>query len=224
MRTFIVAGSPRGLPPIGLAPEPGDWVIAADLGGGHALSWGWPVHLLVGDLDSLGSRELEILRARGVAVVVAPAAKDETDLELALGYALAANPDEIIICAALSGRTDHLLGNVFLLARPDLTGRDVYIADGAEVVRLLRGPGGRSFAGRPNDLLSLLPLGDDAVGVTTLGLLYPLYDDTLYLGESRGISNVFTASEASVYLREGMLLITHILGPELVGGHASSLS
>jgi thiamine pyrophosphokinase len=211
VRTFIVAGSPQGEPPAGMVPGPGDRVIAADLGGAHALAWGWPVDLLVGDLDSLGRGEATILRARGVPVVTAPATKDETDLELALAYALEEDPECIIICAALGGRVDHLLANVFLLARPDLAGRDVQIADGAEIVRLLRGPETLTLSGRPGDLLSLLPLGDAAGGVVTDGLQYPLRDETLTLGQGRGVSNVFTADEASVRLRQGMLLVVHAL-------------
>ena len=209
VRTFIVAGSPQGRPPIGMKPQPGDRVIAADLGGAHALAWGWPVDLLVGDLDSLGGSEAATLRARGVRVVTAPAAKDETDLELALAYALEGNPASIIVCAALGGRSDHLLANVFLLARPDLAGRDVQIADGPEVVRLLRGPDALTLSGRPGDLLSLLPVGGDAAGVTTRGLVYPLRHETLYLGQARGVSNVFESKTAHIWLRAGLLLVVH---------------
>jgi thiamine pyrophosphokinase len=218
VRTFIVAGGPGGEPPWGLAPQPGDTVIAADLGARHARSWGWLVHLLIGDLDSLDATEVERLRDAGVAVVTAPAAKDETDLELALSRALAADPQSIVIAAALGGRIDHLLANVFLLARPDLRGRDVRISDGPETVRLLWGASGEGQAaaptalevcGAPGDLLSLLPLGGDAEGVSTEGLLYPLADETLHAGRGRGVSNVLLGPVARVMLRKGMLLVTH---------------
>ena len=71
------------------------------------------------------------------------------------------------------------------------------IADGPETVRLLRGgeDGGEADAvtlhGAAGDLLSLLPLGGAAEGVTTEGLLYPLENETLYPGRARGVSNVF---------------------------------
>lgn len=216
MTHFIVAGSPAGQPPRGLAPALGDRVIAADLGAQHALAWGWPVHLLVGDLDSLPAEAAANLVAAGTPVVTAPVAKDDTDLELALAHALAERAQRIVICAALGGRTDHLLANVLLLARPDLAGLDVVIADGAETVRLLRGPAALDapparlmLRGAAGDLLTLLPLGADAVGVTTRGLAYPLQDETLFLGRGRGVSNVFLAEEAEIALRRGMLLIVH---------------
>jgi thiamine pyrophosphokinase len=192
-------------------------VIAADLGGHHASAWGWPVHLLIGDLDSLDPGEVQALRDAGVPVITAPVAKDETDLELALARALEEGLEQIVICAALGGRVDHLLANVLLLARPDLEGRDVLIADGQQTVRLLRNcdpdrPAALALSGRAGDLLSLLPVSDAAVGVTTEGLLYPLNDETLYLGQGRGVSNEFLGGEARVRLRSGMLVVVHTQG------------
>ena len=229
MRTFLVAGSPAGLPPLGLAPRPDDRVIAVDFGARHARAWGWPVHLVIGDLDSLPQEDATTLAAEGIPMIIAPAAKDETDLELGLAHAMAAGAQDIIICAALGGRTDHLLANILLLARPDLAGpRRVTIVDGRQTVLLLHGDAGgdaahgddatrgeirplacAALSGRPGDLLSLLPLGGDAVGVTTEGLLYPLHDESLLLGQARGVSNAFVSDAARVWVRRGSLLIVH---------------
>ncbi len=217
MRTFIVAGGPGEGQPRGLTPQPDDIVIAADAGAQHVRAWGWPLHLLIGDLDSLDAAEAQRLREAGVPVVTAPVAKDETDLELALERALATDAESIVITGALGGRTDHLLANVLLLARPDLAGRNVMIADGPEMIRLLRGSGGKPVAltlhGVAGDLLSLLPLGGAAVGVTTEGLRYPLADDALYPGQARGVSNVFLDEIARVNLRAGQLLVIHTRQP-----------
>jgi thiamine pyrophosphokinase len=245
MRVFVVAGSPTGLPPAGWIPGPGDRVIAADDGAHHARAWGWPVHLLVGDLDSLPADEAAALQAEGIPVVTAPRAKDETDLELAMAHALGDGARDIIICAALGGRPDHLLANVLLLARPELAVVRTVIADGPVTVRLMRG--GRGDAGEhrsggageqrsrgaeetaspsahensgadgahlelhgaAGDLLSLLPVGGDAVGVTTRGLAYPLHDKTLLMGQARGVSNVFESVTAHIGLRSGLLLVIH---------------
>jgi thiamine pyrophosphokinase len=217
LRIFLIGGSPEAQPPARLTPTMDDLVIAADRGAAHARAWGWPLHLLVGDLDSLGTEETAHVAATGVPVITAPAAKDETDLELALAHALDQGTHEIVICAALGGRTDHLLANVLLLARADLAGRRVTLADGRESIRLLRRRGGDAapaqleLPGAPGDLLSLLPLAGDAVGVTTEGLQYPLYDETLFLGQARGVSNVFTGSRAGITLRRGLLLVVHII-------------
>jgi len=215
VRIFLIGGSPEAQLPARLAPAPGDQVIAADLGAAHARAWGWPLHLLVGDLDSLGAEGAALVAARGVPVITAPAAKDETDLELALAHALARGASEIIICAALGGRSDHLLANVLLLARPELADLAVTLADGRESIRLLRSGGSApahlELLGAKGDLLSLLPLGCDAVGVTTEGLQYPLYDEILFLGQARGVSNLFTSARANITLRRGLLLVIHTI-------------
>lgn len=217
MRTFLVAGSPTGRQPVSLTPGPDDRVIAADSGAHRARTWGWPVHLLIGDLDSLPAAEVATLAAAGTPVITAPTHKDETDLELALAHALAEDAQEIVICAALGGRADHMLANVLLLTRPELAGLNVSIAEGEQIIRVLRGGekasgevAGLTLEGAPGDLLSLLPVGGDASGVTTEGLAYPLRDERLYLGQARGVSNVFEATTARVWLRSGLLLVVQM--------------
>lgn len=230
MRVFVVGGSPVSRRPIHLAPTAGDRVIAADLGALHALTWGWPIDLLVGDFDSLPP-ETEAA-TEGTPVLRAAVEKDETDLELALDRALAASPQEIVICGALGGRTDHLLANVLLLARSDLTTSPIILADGAETVRLLRGgstddagPEGLTLWGVPGDLVSLLPLCGDAEGVSTRGLYYPLNDESLLAGSARGISNVLTTHHAEITLRRGTLLVIQLAresGSVVSGGLVAS--
>ncbi len=51
------------------------------------------------------------------------------------------------------------------------------------------------------------PVGGDAIGVTTDGLAYPLVDEPLVVGRTRGLSNERTRDEASVHLRRGRLLV-----------------
>ena len=60
------------------------------------------------------------------------------------------------------------------------------------------------------DIVTLLPLGRDAEGVTTTGLQWALDHATLSFGPARGVSNVMTADSASVRLAEGMLLVTRM--------------
>ena len=54
--------------------------------------------------------------------------------------------------------------------------------------------------------MSLIPLGD-ATGVTTSGLKWPLRDERLELGTSRGVSNELVRSPAEVRLTTGSLLL-----------------
>ena len=72
-------------------------------------------------------------------------------------------------------------------------------SDGAAVERSLPGPVGA--------LVSLLPLGGDVEGVTTVGLRYPLRDEALTVGPARGLSNVRAGPDARVTVRRGRLLV-----------------
>ena len=58
----------------------------------------------------------------------------------------------------------------------------------------------------PGALLTLLALGGAATGVVTEGLEYPLAAETLEPGSSRGVSNVFAATEARLTVASGVLL------------------
>jgi thiamine pyrophosphokinase len=64
----------------------------------------------------------------------------------------------------------------------------------------------RTLPGAEGELVSLIPLGGPAEGVTTEGLRYPLSDETLAAGSSRGVSNVFAAEQARITVRRGVLL------------------
>ena len=55
-------------------------------------------------------------------------------------------------------------------------------------------------------MCSLLPLGGPAVGVLTDGLRFPLRHETLPAGTTRGVSNEFLGTSATVSLDEGVLL------------------
>jgi len=60
--------------------------------------------------------------------------------------------------------------------------------------------------GQPGDVLSLVPLGDAAEGVTLSGLEYPLEEAFIPPGATLGVSNVFSGETAVVKLRKGLML------------------
>lgn len=189
-------------------------VIAADGGWEKAASIGILPDLLVGDADSLPEERFDELAAAGVPIERSPAAKDESDTELAIRAALQRGATHVTVLGALGGkRFDHALANVGLLGLPGPGQVEIELLDGTTRVRLLRapaaegGPASLSLSGETGDLVSLLPLGVPAYGITTEGLLYPLRGETLPPGPARGLSNVRTAADASVTLRQGSLLV-----------------
>jgi thiamine pyrophosphokinase len=192
-----------------LASDP--FVVAADGGARHAGPLGLRIDRWVGDGDSLGDAGVAQLLAEGVPVDRAPFDKDESDTELAIEAALARAPRAITVLGALGGpRLDHALANLALLGLPALRGIDVRLVASDARVRSLDAtdePARVELVGRAGDLVSLLPVGGDALGVTTDGLAYPLDDEVLRAGRTRGLSNRRTVATATVQLRGGRLLI-----------------
>lgn len=184
--------------------QPGDRLIAAD-GGCHPMrKMGLTPERVIGDLDSLLPEEIEQLARSGVPLERYPVDKDETDLELAINRALSTGFDELRIAGALGGRLDQSLSNLFLLARPELLGKDVRLEDGTEQVFLIRDQA--EIDGRAGDTVSLLPLNGPVQGVVTSGLKYPLHGETLLQERTRGISNVLLAEHAQVQITSGVLI------------------
>lgn len=186
-------------------------VIAADGGARLAQYFDLRLHVIVGDLDSLSAEELDTFIAQGVEIRLHPLEKDYTDLELALYQAREMGADWLRIIGGVGDRIDQTLANIQLLALPALADCDARLVAGKQETRLLR-PGKHTISGATGDTISLLPLNGNAVGVSTKKLYYPLNNETLYLGSSRGISNVLDQETAQITFREGLLLLTHTLG------------
>lgn len=191
-------------------------VIAADGGARHAPGLDVRIDRWVGDGDSVEAALLDSLRAEGTTIDRSPRDKDESDTELAVATALAAGADRLSIVGALGGpRLDHALANLTLLSLPELRNLDVRILTAGHRVRLLVADDPAptalasrlDLAGRVGDVVSLLPVGADVTGVSTEGLRYPLRDEPLRLGRTRGLSNVLVAPEAEVAIRTGRLLV-----------------
>ncbi|MEQ8672193.1 MAG: thiamine diphosphokinase [Aggregatilineales bacterium] len=194
-----------------LSVEPTPFVIAADGGARIAQRMDMRVDLLIGDMDSLMTDELNEFAAAGVEIQRFPKEKDETDLELALLAAVERGYDWIRLLGVVGGRLDQLLANMYLLALPELEGRDVRIIDGWQEVRLVRA-GTYTLEGSAGDTVSLIPFGGAARGIHTENLYYPLNHETLEFGPARGVSNVMETSAASIRFEAGLLLLVHTIG------------
>lgn len=210
MRAVIFANGVLNLPDARPVIRPGDILIAADGGVRYCQELGVIPVAVIGDLDSLLPDEISALQDADVEITRYPARKDQTDLELALRHAINLGVDEILVLGALGARWDMTIANILLLGAPELAGITIRLIDGQQEIVLLRGEGKITFHGRRGDTLSLMPLGQDARGVTLAGLEYPLEDGRLRFGSTRGISNVLIAETATVYLKQGLLLCTII--------------
>lgn len=187
------------------------YVIAADGGAAIARYFGYTVNCVIGDMDSIDPAERAQLEAQGATVLPYPAEKDETDLELALKWAVAQGYEELAIIGGLGGRFDQVIANVYLLMLPELSLHSAMLVAGKQRIEVLR-PGTRRISGEAGDTISLIPMGGAAEGIVTHALQYPLRGETLYVGPARGISNVMLTDEAEIQFTGGLLLLVHTVG------------
>ena len=206
MRAVIFANGVFSHPEIDRARlRPDDWLIAADGGARHCQTLDLTPAVLIGDFDSIRNQERQAFEQQGVTVVPFPESKDETDLELALHYAVEAGVNEVLILAGMGSRWDQSLANLLLPAMVELAGVHIRLIDGPQEATLIRDGETLKLQGQPGDKVSLIPLGGNAHGVTTHGLEYPLHEDTLHFGATRGVSNVLLGAEATIHLDQGIM-------------------
>ena len=193
----VGAGEMYGQPP---APEPGDFVIAADGGFGYLTAQGIRADLVVGDFDSLGTLP------EHANVIRLEKEKDETDTLAALMIGLKRGFRLFHIHGGTGGREDHTLANlqslVYLSKREAigfLYGRDTVMTAITS-----------SSLGLPAELsgyLSVFAHSDRASGVDLEGLKYELRNAELTNEFPLGVSNEFVGKGSRIRVREGTLLV-----------------
>lgn len=185
--------------------EGAELVISVDGGALHLRRFGIKPDLLVGDFDSITSECLKEYESQEVEIVKFPVQKDMTDTEIAVEIALERGSSHVVFLGAMGTRLDHSLSNIFHLKKlydSKVTGiladerNEITLIDSS--IRLNRVEGMK---------VTLLPLTNIVKGVTTKGLMYPLYNATMNLGSSWGVSNEFSADIAEVTITEGLLLV-----------------
>jgi thiamine pyrophosphokinase len=182
-----------------------DLVIAADGGAVHLRRMDIVPRVIIGDLDSIPENILSFFKEKQVKILKHPARKNQTDLELCMEYAVAQGCDDLLIMGATSTRLDHTLGNIFLLRKLADQGIPVTIIDAHNDIHIVISR--LTLTGRPGDLISVIPISDHVKGLTLEGLEYPLTDQTLCMGTTMGISNVFEQNKADISLKSGAVLV-----------------
>jgi thiamine pyrophosphokinase len=179
--------------------------MAADGGARQAREQlGAAPQVVIGDLDSLDEQTRGWLEQQRVEFIQYPRAKNETDLELALKLALERGAEHVTVLGAFGGREDQFIANVLLLTRAP----QVVITDTASEMWVATQ--GATIEGTIGDTISLIPMDARVEGVVTRGLEYPLRDEDLLRGSTRGISNRLTATRAEVKWKRGLLLVVHL--------------
>lgn len=211
----ITGGDSSGSAPDVASGTPYDLVIAVDSGLDRARALGIEPDIVIGDLDSASLDAVEAERRAGTEIDAHPADKDHTDFDLALSRAIDEEASEIEVIGGAGGRPDHWLANLSLLAAAGRSGASVSAEMGGWSISVLTEGQTYSEDCAAGQVVSLLPVGGDASGITTEGLRYPLEDEDLPSGTSRGVSNVACGGLVKVDLRGGTLLVMRDNGDEV---------
>ncbi len=180
-------------------------VICCDGGLRHAHNIGIFPDYILGDFDSVNNETLNNYEKRGSKLIKYNTEKDFTDTEIAIDFVLNKNASEILIFGGIGSRFDHTLSNLQILKKPLEKNVDAFLIDENNIIRLINSD--LTVFGEVNSLISLLPLAQTVSGITTYGLKYKLCNETIEIGSSRGISNVFIENEAKISIKSGILIV-----------------
>lgn len=180
-------------------------LICADGGARHAYELGLTPQAIIGDMDSLDEDLQRYFETKGSLILRHPKDKDETDTQLALDYALEANPPEVVIFGALGARLDHTLANLSLLMAGIQSGVPVKLVDAwCEVFLVTKQV---VINGEAGQTVSIFPYPHAASGISLDGFAYPLTAAAMETGKPYGISNRLAASRGVISVTSGCLLV-----------------
>ncbi|WAW14225.1 thiamine diphosphokinase [Peptostreptococcus equinus] len=183
-----------------------DIIIGVDGGCNHLDKLNIVPNHMVGDMDSIDKEVLDKFINLGVNKKKYPEKKNETDTELAVLLACEEGAVLIDIYGALGGRIDHEIANVLLLkyiAKQNAYSRilseneEIYLLENDEL----------TIRGKKGNIVSTIPVGGNANGVTLCGLEYPLNEFDMEYSRPRGISNTMLEDVCHINVRDGSLLI-----------------
>lgn len=202
MRAFLFTGGDVFDDGVTERVRDGDLVIAADSGFLTARRFGVTPHVLVGDMDSLGSADVP----DSVEVIKVPAEKDDTDTQLAVSVALSRGADEFVIVGGLEGRLDHTLSSLSVLE--DLSDRRVpaVFTSGRNRARFLRNSG-VILLREHFTYFSIIAVDPVLKGVSVEGAKYPLKNAKLFRSHQFAVSNEISGNCALVEIRRGTAFV-----------------
>lgn len=182
-----------------------DLIICCDGGIRHTKRLDIIPNYILGDLDSAPKDIVEYYRGLNVEFKSFPSHKDETDTELGLDFALSLGATDIDLYGATGTRFDHTLSNVYNLMLALKNSVKARIINENNIIQLIDKE--IEFKNQKGQIVSLIPLSTEVKGVVTDGFEYPLKNETLSIGLSRGISNVIIADKAKVTIQSGCMLV-----------------
>lgn len=206
MKALIIAnGKIRDYDLLNNLVQENDFILCADGGINHLMQINAIPDLIVGDLDSVSQTGIEYIKKNNIIVEKFPVMKDETDTDLALNYLILRKYKQITIAGGIGSRIDHTMGNIFLLRKLNKNGIKACIINENNIIHLVE-KDIRLFK-REEYYTSVIPISLNGIEITTSGFLYPLSNEHIEFGSTRGISNVLNQDIGIITIHKGEALV-----------------
>jgi thiamine pyrophosphokinase len=205
---IIVAGGPTShLPPFSEYDREHVRWVGVDRGLYTLIKSGIVPEQAFGDFDSISSEERKEVEASGCLLNTYPAEKDETDLELAINWALTQREQEIVLLGCTGGRLDHELINIQMLLKSFGLNKTIMICDKQNKI-IVREPGTYSLDNEMEfPYVSFLPQTQVVEGLTLTGFKYPLTEGKVKWGQTLCISNELVDKKGTYSFHSGILMV-----------------
>ncbi|MDO4555270.1 MAG: thiamine diphosphokinase [Lachnospiraceae bacterium] len=185
-------------------------VITADKGLLYAKEAGICPDKIIGDFDSLPADILKEYEKLDIPIRRYPPEKDYTDTHLALMWAVEEKADKVTIIGGTGSRFDHSFANIGLLSYLLNQGIEGEIIDPNNRIFMMdkEHTGEKTITReKKEEYVSLIPYTQEVTGITLTGFYYPLKNETLEIGISRGISNQLLKEEGTIAVESGILMV-----------------
>ena len=176
-----------------------DFVIAADGGYNLIKSIAEPI-AVIGDFDSLPARKVP----NRIPVLRFPKAKDETDVELALKYALLSAFQWIYITGVSGDRNDHFYVALSLLEK--YHSKEIHILTEREDIFILNDKRKYVFENMKNFQVSFFSVTAECGKIKSKGFEYEYRGAVLSRKNPIGVSNFIKEKIAEITFEKGKML------------------
>ncbi|MCF2646627.1 thiamine diphosphokinase [Niallia circulans] len=209
MIVHIMAGGPKQyIPDLEKFPKDVCW-IGVDRGVMYLMEKSIPIYAAFGDFDSISQVELHKMEEKTGIIKRFKPEKDETDMELALLWAIKEGATVIRLFGSTGGRLDHTIANLQLLLRGAIDNQNikVEIIDKQNSVAVVQA--GAYTIDRMSEYkyISFFPYSTKIVGLTLEGFKYPLVRRNLPASSTLCISNELIRETGTFSFDEGILMV-----------------
>lgn len=182
-----------------------DFILSADGGTDYCIKLGIIPDLVIGDLDSISHRTMDILREQKVPINRFPIKKNKTDSQLSIEFLMDMGAAEITIVGAIGSRMDHSLANILLLKSIKDRGVKGKIVDSNNIIFLVDDE--LVIDRMDGYFVSIVPTQAEGIRVSLKGFEYELSETKIDFASTHGVSNIIKYTRGYVKVHEGECLV-----------------